>query len=93
VAQCKHGRRRRFSPWIERRVCGIVGLEAIESSVCEVVRGKGIIPTATNEPLGPDIIGMEKVEDTDQELSRQVVEGVTCVGYQGLDESLFTSPE
>lgn len=64
---------------IQSRVCRIVGLEAVESSACEVIRRKDGVPAATYQPFGPDIIRMEKVEDIDQKLSRQVVEGVTCV--------------
>lgn len=64
---------------IQSRVCRIVSLEAIESSAGEVVRRKDSVPSTTNEPFGPDIIRMEKVEDIDQKLGWQVVEWITCV--------------
>lgn len=64
---------------IQTRVCGIVGLEAIESSAGEVFRRKDSVPPATYQPVGPHIIRMEKVEDIDQELGWQIVERITCV--------------
>ena len=70
-----------------------MGVEAVESSACEVIRRKDIIPAPTYQPFGPDIIRMKEVEDTDQELSRQAVERVTCIGDQALDKSLFASSE
>jgi hypothetical protein len=64
---------------VQSRVCGIVGVEAVESSACEVVRRKESVPSATNEAFRPDIIWVKEVEDIDQKLSWQVVERVTCV--------------
>jgi hypothetical protein len=64
---------------IQSRVCRIMGLEAVESSACEVVRRKDGVPAATYQPFRPDIIRMEKVEDIDQKLGWQIVEWVTCV--------------
>ena len=59
-----------MSFWIERRVCRVVGLEAVESSACELVRRKDIIPAATDQSFRPDIIRMKKVEGIDQKLGR-----------------------
>lgn len=79
--------------WADRRIFRVVSLEAIESSACEVVRRQDIVPAPTDYSFGPDIIRVKEVEDIDQKLNGQVVERVTCIGYQALDESLFTSPE
>lgn len=79
--------------WADRRIFRVVSLEAIESSACEVVGREDSVPTPTDHSFGPDIIRVKEVEDIDQKLNGQVVEGVTCIGYQALDESLFTSPE
>lgn len=63
----------------DRRICRVVGLEAIESSACEVVRREDIIPTAADQSFGPDVIRVKEVEDINQKLGWQVEERVTCV--------------
>ena len=79
--------------WTDGRIFRVVSLEAIESSACEVVGREDSVPTSTDQSFGPDIIRVKEVEDIDQKLNGQVVERVTSIRYQALDESLFTSPE
>ena len=50
----------------DRRICRVMGLEAIESSAYEAVRRKDIVPAAANQSFGPDIIRVKEVEDVDQ---------------------------
>jgi len=70
-----------------------MGFEAIESCAREVVGRQNGVPAAADQSFGPDIIRMEKIEDTDQKLGGQVVERVTCIGHQALDKALFASAE
>lgn len=70
-----------------------MGGEAIESSMREGVRREGSIPSPTYQTFRPDVIGMEEFEQVDQDFDWQLVERITCVGYQALDKALFSPAE
>lgn len=70
-----------------------MGGEAIESSMREVVRREGSIPSPTYQTFRPDIIGKEEIKQVDQDFDRQLVERITCIGYQALNKALFSPAE